>query len=331
MTEGGELLLPPNPYPMSHKTTTPVLRSAKRPEILLLEQEARKEAIERKGKNYRFWLLRRKLYHLITVYSLIFGLIAAIVFLWKNYILKYDWLSIDTVTLNSNGIFNSEQVFDVMGIGPHDNIFFIDTSKLEERLKNCPAIKRASVKRRISSNPTLLVDIDARIPVAWIDCPELGIHPKDFKYGALIDKEGVIFPCIAKVHLPYIQGKAMPSIALRPPSSGQLSYGVSIRDLEAPMQLIELLSGPITEYLPGIISITTPNDWSFCVHFTNDCRATFSHYGLESQVEKLARALQHARQTHRKISSINLIPEHNIPVIFDNSYETIPLAEPIAE
>ena len=78
------------------------------------------------------------------------------------------------------------------------------------------------------------------------------------------------------------------------------------------MKLIELLSGTVTEYLPSIVSITTPNDWSFCVRFTNDCQATFSHYGLEHQVEKLSRALRHARQTHRKISSINLIPEHNI-------------------
>ena len=97
------------------------------------------------------------------------------------------------------------------------------------------------------------------------------------------------------------------------------------------MKLIELLSGTVTEYLPSIVSITTPNDWSFCVRFTNDCQATFSHYGLEHQVEKLSRSLRHARQTHRKISSINLIPEHNIPVIFDNSYEDIPLAEPIEE
>lgn len=109
--------------------------------MLLLEREARKETIERKGKNYRFWLFRRKLYHIVTVYALIFGLIGAIVFLWKDYILKYDWLSIDTVTLKSNGIFNSEQAFSVMGIGPQDNIFSIDAAELEQRLKKCPAIR----------------------------------------------------------------------------------------------------------------------------------------------------------------------------------------------
>ena len=176
-----------------------------------------------------------------------------------------------------------------MGIGPKDNIFSMDAAELEQRLEKCPAIRRAAVKRQISSNPTLLVDIDARIPVAWIDCPELGVHPGDAKYGVLADKEGFIFPCMEQVHLPYIQGRHMPSVTLRPPSSGQLSYGVGIRELEAPMKLIE------------------------------------------HQVEKLSRALRHARQTHRKISAINLIPEHNIPVIFDDSYEDIPLAEPIEE
>ena len=78
----------------------------------------------------------------------------------------------------------------------------------------------------------------------------------------------------------------MPSVTLRPPSSGKLSYGVCIRELEAPMKLIELLSSTVTEYLPSIVSITTPNDWSFCVRITNDCQATISQYGLEHQVEK---------------------------------------------
>lgn len=316
---------------MPHQATTPVPRSAKRPEVLLLEREARKETIERKGRNYRFWLFRRKLYHIVIVYTLILGLIGAIVFLWTNYILKYDWLSIDTVTLESNGIFNSEEAFAVMGIGPQDDIFSLDAAALEERLRECPAIRRASVKRQVTSNPTLLVDIDARVPVAWIDCPELGIRPGDPKYGVLADKDGVMFPCMERVHLPYIQGKHMPSVSLRPPSSGRLSYGTGIRELAAPMQLIELLSGTVAEFLPSITSISTPNDWSFCVRFSNDCQATFSHYGLERQVDKLAQALEHARQTHRKISSINLIPEHNIPVIFDEAYEDIPLAEPVAE
>ena len=316
---------------MSHKATTPVPRSAKRPEMILLEREATKETLERKGRNYRFWLFRRKLYHIVTVYTLIFGLIGAIVFLWKDYILKYDWLSIDTVTLKSNGIFNSEQAFSVMGIGSQDNIFSMDASELEARLRKCPAIRRASVKRHMSSDPTLIVDIDGRIPAAWIDCPELGIHPGDARYGVLADKEGVLFPCMEQVHMPYVQDRRMPSISLRPPSSGQLNYGVRIRELEAPMQLIELLSGAVAEFLPSIVSISTPNEWSFCVRFSNDCQATFSHYGLDRQVEKLTQALKHARETHRKINAINLIPEHNMPVIFDDSYEDIPMAEPIEE
>lgn len=110
------------------------------------------------------------------------------------------------------------------------------------------------------------MDIDARIPVAWIDCPELGIHPGDATYGALADKEGVIFPCMEQVHMPYIREKRMPSVTLRPPSSGKLSYGVSIRELEAPMKLIELLSGTVTEYLPSIVSIRRPTTGlSVCV------------------------------------------------------------------
>ncbi|MFR1412595.1 MAG: cell division protein FtsQ/DivIB [Akkermansia sp.] len=298
MTEGGSRPPAPPDVAQSHNASPPFRQKAGNASS---GTEARKETIERKGKP-PFWLFRRKLYHIVTVYA--YFRLNRGYFSLKDYILKYDWLSIDTVTLNSNGIFNAEQAFAVMGIGPQDNIFSIDASVLEQRLQKCPAIRRADVKYQVSSNPTLIVDIDARIPAAWIDCPELGIHPGDAKYGVLADKDGVMFPCMETIHMPYIQEKKLPSVSLRPPSSGQLAYGVRTRDLEAPMQLIELLSGAVSEFLPGIVSISTPNDWSFCVRFSNDCQATFSHYGLEHQVEKLsAPSGMHARRTAKSVPS----------------------------
>ena len=59
---------------------------------------------------------------------------------WRAAPVSYTHL-IDTVTLKSNGIFNSEHAFSVMGIGPQDNIFSIDAAELEQRLKKCPAIR----------------------------------------------------------------------------------------------------------------------------------------------------------------------------------------------
>ena len=53
--------------------------------------------------------------------------------------------------------------------------------------------------------------------------------------------------------------------------------------------------------------------------------------GIPASRSGLEQALEHARQTHRKINAINLIPEHNVPVLFDGAYEDIPLAEPIEE
>lgn len=127
---------------MSHKATTPVPPvPPKGRKCFFWNGRPEKRPSNARGKNYRFGSSGAKLYHIVTVYALIFGLIGAIVFLWKDYILKYDWLSIDTVTLKSNGIFNSEQAFSVMGIGPQDNIFSIDAAELEQRLKKCPAIR----------------------------------------------------------------------------------------------------------------------------------------------------------------------------------------------
>ncbi len=297
-----------------------------------LEQEARKESVERKGKNYHSWLFRRKLYHTLTVYSLIIALIGAIVFLWKNYILKYDWMAIDTVTYTGNGIFNADQTFDLLGLSAGDDILKYDSVVLAHSLMQSPAIRRADVRRHILTNkPTLMIEVDARIPFAWVSCPELGITPGHPEKGLLTDKSGVIFPYIKDVHGPYLQGKKMLTIRVRRPAYGVFSLGSELSELTVPIKLADLLSGPVAEFLPGIDLIYSPNEWSVCVQFTNNCLATFSNYEPEEQTEKLIRALEYARATHRKISTINLIPEHNIPVIFDDAYEEIPDAEPVQE
>ncbi len=228
-----------------------------------LEQEARKESVERKGKNYRFWLFRRKLYHTLTDYTLIIAQIGAIVFLWKNYILKYDWMSIDTVTFTGNGIFNAEQAFALLGVGAEDDIFKRDSHELEQSLMQCPAIRRADVLRRVlTDKPTLIIDIDARTPFAWISCPEMGILPGDPDTGLLTDKSGIIFPYLKEVHSPYLEGKKLPTIRVRRPAYGVFSYGAELAALDVPIKLADLLSGPVAEFLPGINLIYSPNEWS---------------------------------------------------------------------
>ena len=44
--------------------------------------------------------------------------------------------------------------------------------------------------------------------------------------------------------MPYIREKRMPSVTLRPPSSGKLSYGVSIRELEGLGADVTWFQGP---------------------------------------------------------------------------------------
>ncbi len=298
----------------------------------LLEQEARKESIESKGKNYRFWLFRRKLYHTLTIYTLIIALVAAIVFLWKNYILKYDWLSINTVTYTGNGVFTHEQIFKLLDTGRGDEVFDRDSDELRRSLMQCSAIRRAVVRRRVlTDKPTLEIEVDGRHPFAWLSCPELGLQAEDPDNGILTDKSGIIFPYIHEVHAPLLKDKKLPVIIVRQPAYGVFSYGAKLPSLEVPIKLADLLSGAVAEYMPTIESVSRPNEWSLRVCFTNDCQATFSPYDLERQIEKLTLVLERARLSHRKIRTVNLIPETNIPATFDESYEEIPDAEPLSE
>lgn len=313
---------------MARKISSILPNSAKREEFLLLEERLLRENIENKGKNYRIRKFLKRSIQLGLVYSVIIALIASIVLLWKYYILSYDWLAVNTVTLETNGVFTPEQTFRLLQIKDKNELASTNTRELEQRLIKCPAIRNAMVSHVLKNKPTLYIDVEARIPIAWVDCPELSIVPNDTTYGIFIDKEGVLFPSIKDVHEPLIKNSTLPAISIRPNSTGQLTYGVPIAELKAPVKLLDLLSGnDIATYLPGIVSISTPNHWSFCVQFTNNCVATFSPYDIEQQTQRLAKILEHARKTNKKIATVNLIPVHNIPVTFDESFEEIPDAE----
>ncbi len=307
---------------MARKSTTCIQPGSKREEMRALEKE-----LIKKGFRPRFWKrFGRRLVSVLTLLVIFFALAWSIRFLWSNYISRYDGLSFKELELKTNGVILEDQVLQLMGLQGKEVLLSLDVDALEQKLMAFPAIRKATVRRELPS--TLCVEIDARVPIAWLDCPKLGIRSHDVEHGMFVDADGVVFPCHKEIHKDYMD---CPILSVPPPDEGEISPGEKVEILDCAVDLIVLIRREKSEFISKLSRISIRNEWSYLVEFEDGCEAVFGVYDTERQVENFLMIQQNARKTHRKIRKINLIQERNVPVEYDRNYENIPIAEPVTE
>lgn len=285
-----------------------------------------KELIK-KGFRPRFWKrFGRRMLTVLTLLLIFFALGWSVRFLWINYISQYDGLSVKNLEFKTNGVISKDRILPLMGLQGKESLVSLDVDSLEAKLMSFPAIRKATVRRELPS--TLCVEIDARVPIAWLDCPKLGIRSHDVEHGMFVDADGVVFPCHKDIHKDYMDS---PLLNIPAPDEGEIIPGEKIEVLERAVDLIVLMRREKSEFVGKVTRLSIVNEWSYLVVFEDGCEAKFGIYDTERQVENLQLIQQNARKTHRKIREINLIPERNVPVVYDKEYENIPLAEPLEE
>ncbi len=285
-----------------------------------------KELIK-KGFRPRFWKrFGRRLITVGTLLVIFFVLGWSIRFLWTNYISQYDGLSFKNLEFKTNGVIREDQILSLMGLQGKEGLLALDTDALEQKLMALPAIRKATVRRELPS--FLCVEVDARVPLAWLDCPKLGIRSHDADHGMFVDSEGVVFPCQKEIHKDFMN---CPILAVPTPEEGEISPGERVDALGKAADLMVLIRRENSEFIPKVNRLSIRNEWSYLVEFEDGCEAIFGVYETERQVENFQLIQQNARKSHRKIRRINLIQERNVPVEYDKNYEYIPTAEPVTE
>ncbi len=298
------------------KKTSP--NTLKRDELVDLRRAALRASVEGEGKNYRWWALRARTLHFILLYGTMLVLCGALFYIWRAYILKSNWGSLERISVHCESVIKQEEIIKLLNIPEKKNLFFIDTDELEATLQDSPAVKRARVSYQASSSPYLTVYVEARIPVAWVFCSSLDIMPEDYQEGLLIDNDSCIFPCHKGMHFDYLKQNNLPVVQLAPPPSGEFEVATELPKLKPIVSLLELLKAPeIKSHLDSVISVTAPNEWSLQVIFANGTTALFGIYDQERQVESLGFVLEQANRDEKKIKLVNLIPRKNIPIIFE--------------
>lgn len=217
------------------------------------------------------------------------------------------------IEINPNPVIDEIGVANISGISLTNvpSLFDIDTKTLAEKLTARPEISAATVERNLPG--TLAIHITPREPRAWV--APLGTPTTTARRtGAmLVDAERIAYQC------PSLQVSAaanLPVILLAKAHTDTLLPGQEIHDpaLKHCFHLLDSIEAKDPAALNWIESIRQLNDWSLVLTTRQGTRATFSLGDHERQIETLRRALEHAANKGYLISTINLIPKHNIPI-----------------
>ncbi|CAF0694994.1 cell division protein FtsQ/DivIB [Candidatus Methylacidithermus pantelleriae] len=200
------------------------------------------------------------------------------------------------------------QVVAASGLKQGQSVLRIDLQEVERRVESLAFVERALVERRLPDR--IVIRITERIPVAKFAVP--GPHGT-IKEILLIDREGtVIRPRDLEMvrELPEIVGFRA---TLWPP--GSRIEDPQVRAALALLAALEL--SPLrAQFDPMKVDVSRP--LSLWVMTWQGCRVGFLPGRFEEQLERLGRILSFSESRGRKLASVDLTLERNVPVTFRN-------------
>lgn len=278
----------------------------------------------------RFW---RNLFKTSVKIVILLFLLGGVVYgglrLWQYFFDANQSFHLKTMEYETNGLLTSKDIQQILELNDESNVLFLDISQLEKKLLERSDIESAVIRRELPS--TLVVELEERVPVAWVEYPQNRIYARRESGSLLIDGSGNLFEYDVLRHMRYVNE---PVLSLPSPTNLEYKSGARVVDesVKRALSFIRVSKQFVSEGLPLVTAVKFVNDWSLLVRFTDGMEITFGLYDHERQLNDLAIIVAHAAKTKRRVISGNLVPERNIPIVFDNELTpTIVAAEIVDE
>jgi hypothetical protein len=245
------------------------------------------------------------------------GLIIVICFLAllkitvQESILKNPQFELRDVAVQTSGPLTVEKIVRATQLTRGENLLTINMRALHTRLRQLPPVKDVSIQRDFDAG-LMTLKIEQRLPVAWLDCPKLGMIAGRPEVGHLLDQDAVPFPCDVVTE----SMAALPII--RYADLTQKTEGLAIKDLPLTSALTLLKELELRFELghPQVRTIEIQTPYSMVATFSDKSVITFGVDDLPIQLARLDRVRIEARQRHWEIGTLNLLVRQNVPITF---------------
>lgn len=281
--------------PKPATTTVEVCLNVDSPKI----REMEKKAAQRRGFKWALGLI------------IIICFLALLKVTVQEAILKNPQFALRDVAVQTSGPLTVEKIVRATQLTQGDNLLTINMRALHTRLRQLPPVKEVSIERDFDAG-LMTLRITQRIPMAWLDCPKLGMIAGRPEVGYLLDHEGVPFPCDV------VTDSLLTLPVIRYPGLAHKTAGVALQDLQltAALQLLKELESRFENGQPQARSIEVQTPYSMVASFTDKSEITFGIDDLELQLARLDRVRVEARQRGWEIETLNLLARQNVPITF---------------
>ncbi|MBE7494460.1 MAG: FtsQ-type POTRA domain-containing protein [Verrucomicrobiaceae bacterium] len=277
-----------DPRVINYEPESPVIR----------EQEAAE--VRRRGFRNAIWLI-------VGI-----GLLALGRIVWIEAFEKNEQFLLKKVLVNTSGPLSEQKIVSTTALTLDTNLLTLSIREVRARLERLPQVKSVQIHR--AYNGLLTLDVEQRIPVAWLECARMNFHAARSGAGCLVDAEGVPMPCevITKEYL------ALP--AIRYDLLSEAVHGVPVTDrlLHTALHLMTELNARAQTPEERVTRLEIPNAWSIEAHFATaqPMVITFGVDDIEMQLERHDRLMAEARTRQWRLATVNFIARDNTPATF---------------
>lgn len=214
------------------------------------------------------------------------------------------------ISVMTEGPLSRSSIINASGLKEGDNLLMVSLRDVRDRVESLPEVRKVKVERNFPGQ--IVLNVEQRTPVAWLECPEKAIAAKVSDFGCLLDETGCVLPSSGRIRsgenkLPVIRiGKVTAIIpGKRVESAAAL----------ASLELLRSYQKNRMARRMELKRVDASRSHTLVAEFGNGVRVDFPANGdNQKEFDRLGRAMDEAERNNWKLATVNLLVEHNVPV-----------------
>lgn len=252
-------------------------------------------------------------FHAAVFVLVLTGLLALGRATMREALVRNPRFSLRQVLVNTEGALTAQKIVRQTGLTEGQNLLTINLREVRARIEQLPQVRQATIARDYDGK--LVIDVQQRQPVAWIECHKQRMIPAKNGCAWLTDAEGAAIPCEV-IAAEYRKLPVIHMEDLKPIEAGQ-PVDPRCLPFHSALKLLAEFSRRFGDE-DEIAAIEIPNAYALVTRLRDGEEVTFGIDDLEAQLGRYERIRQVAHQRNWQIATLNLLAQNNIPVTFKN-------------
>jgi hypothetical protein len=237
---------------------------------------------------------------------------------WRHTLYQHPRFALKEAIIKTEGQLTAQKLARAMGLSLGMDTLWLNLRQTAEKAKSLPQVQDVSIRRDYEGH--LFIDVVQRRPIAWLECPELGLHPMNTGHSCLLDAEGIAMPCEVVLK----EYTILPVIAISTLDAPQMGTPIRTHQIQSAVQLVLAMQQRSADGLPSLQRIIIEKPYQLKTIFATPTKenpeqvmtVVFSPDQLDTHLPRFDRVMLEAHHQQWQIASLNLLPRHNVPVTF---------------